>query len=315
MRGAAGSRGAGTPPMAAPGARYVCAYQPESEDPAVAHLNPVLIVTGTSSGIGLATAVQAAAAGFTTVATMRDTERAAPLREAARAAGVEVDVRRLDVVDARSVQECVADVASEYGRIDAVVNNAGAGHVGTVEHESVDEIRQVMEVNFFGVVTVTREALPHLRASGGRLVTVTSIGGAVGQPFNEAYCAAKFAVEGFMESLAPVAATVGVTVVVVEPGAVASQFVANVGADVPALFAAAGPYEPAMRGYLDHVMGEFGSAQSSEEAAAVIVDALTSASPPFRVQTSAQAQEFVGAKLRDLDGSAVTAMTGTWVGS
>ena len=132
----------------------------------------------------------------------------------------------------------MAAVAADHGRIDAVVNNAGAGHLGTIETESVDDVRRVMEVNFFGVVAVTRAAMPHLRASGGRLVTVSSVGGAVGQPFNEAYCAAKFAVEGFMESLVPVAATVGVTVVVIEPGAVASDFVANVDVD-PAVVASA----------------------------------------------------------------------------
>src|SRR5450759_3694717 len=85
-----------------------------------------------------------------------------------------------------------------------------------------------MEVNFFGVVAVTEAAMPHLRASGGRVFTVSSVRGAVGQPFNEASCAAKFAVEGFLESLAPVAATVGVGVAIVEPGAVTTEFVNNV---------------------------------------------------------------------------------------
>ncbi len=196
----------------------------------------VLVITGTSSGIGLATAVAVARHGFVTVATMRDPSRAGRLLEAAGAAGVTVDIRQLDVTDAASVSSCIDGVVADHGRIDAVVNNAGAGHLGTIETESVDDVRRVMEVNFFGVVAVTKAAMPHLRASGGRLVTVSSVGGAIGQPFNEAYCAAKFAVEGFMESLVPVAATVGVTVVVIEPGAVASDFVANVDVD-PAVVA------------------------------------------------------------------------------
>ena len=196
----------------------------------------VLVITGTSSGIGLATAVAVARHGFVTVATMRDPSRAGRLLEAAGAAGVTVDIRQLDVTDAASVSSCIDGVVADHGRIDAVVNNAGAGHLGTIETESVDDVRRVMEVNCFGVVAVTKAAMPHLRASGGRLVTVSSVGGAIGQPFNEAYCAAKFAVEGFMESLVPVAATVGVTVVVIEPGAVASDFVANVDVD-PAVVA------------------------------------------------------------------------------
>ena len=130
----------------------------------------------------------------------------------------------MDITDPAAVSAGVDGVIADFGTLDAVINNAGAGHVGTIEQESVEDVRAVMEVNFFGTVLVTKAALPHLRASGGRVVTVTSVGGIVGQPFNEAYCAAKFAVEGFMESLAPVAATVGVTVVVVEPGAVASEF-------------------------------------------------------------------------------------------
>ncbi|MCI4067112.1 SDR family NAD(P)-dependent oxidoreductase, partial [Micromonospora sp. R77] len=194
---------------------------------------PTVLITGTSTGIGLETAVGAARAGWRTVATMRDVSRADALRRAADAAGVAdlLEVRRLDVTDQASVTACVADVVDAHGRLDAVVNNAGAGHVGTLEQETIDDVRAVMEVNFFGVLHVSRAALPHLRAARGRLVTVSSVGGVVGQPFNEAYCAAKFAVEGFMESLAPLAATVGVTVTVVEPGAVASEFVTNVGVD------------------------------------------------------------------------------------
>lgn len=157
-----------------------------------------------------------------------------------------VEVRALDVTDPASVAAALAGIAADQGRLDAVVNNAGAGHVGTIEQGTVADVRAVMEVNFFGVVEVTRAAMPLLRASGGKLLTVTSVGGVIGQPFNEAYCAAKFAVEGFMESLAPVAATVGVTVSVIEPGAVASEFVANVGLD-PQAEAAAGPYAPAAR--------------------------------------------------------------------
>ncbi|HEX4703366.1 MAG TPA: SDR family NAD(P)-dependent oxidoreductase [Pseudonocardiaceae bacterium] len=274
-----------------------------------------VLVTGTSSGIGLATAVAAAAAGWQVVATMRDTGRADRLRESAAAAGVaeRIHLARLDVVDRESVAACVAEVIAEYGRLDAVVNNAGAAHVGTIEQGSVEDVRAAMEVNFFGVVEVTKAALPHLRAVGGRVITVTSVGGVVGQPFNEAYCAAKFAVEGFMESLAPVDASVGVHVTVVEPGAVASEFVANLGVDVPELLAAVGPYAPALRAYLDRTMQSFGNAQTPEQAAVPIIDALTAERPPFRVQTSDWARDFVGMKLTDLDGAAVQNLTTTWV--
>ncbi|MFD5142551.1 SDR family NAD(P)-dependent oxidoreductase [Streptomyces sp. NPDC058401] len=274
-----------------------------------------VLITGTSSGIGLAAAVAAAGAGWHTVATMRDTGRADALLEAAEEAGVGglVQVKRLDVTDAASVTDCVAEVVAEHGRLDAVVNNAGAGSVGTIEQQGMEPVRSAMEVNYFGVVELTRAALPHLRASGGRVITVTSVGGVVGQPFNEFYCAAKFAVEGFMESLAPVAATVGVAVTVVEPGAVASEFVTSLGLDVPAMLAEAGPYAPALKAYIERTTQSYSGAQTSEEAAAPIIAALTAERPPFRVQTSRWAAEFVAPKLADLDGSAVQTLTGSWV--
>ncbi|MGW8765223.1 SDR family oxidoreductase [Streptomyces sp. NPDC055815] len=274
-----------------------------------------VLITGTSSGIGLAAAVAAAQAGWTVVATMRDTGKAEALLKAAAEHAVtdRIQVKRLDVVDPDSIATCVDEVIAEHGRLDALVNNAGAAQVGTIERMSLDDVRTAMEVNFFGVAAATRAALPHLRASRGRVITVTSVGGAVGQPFNEAYCAAKFAVEGFMQSLAPVAATVGVDVTVVEPGAVASEFVANIGLDIPAMLAEAGPYAPALQAYIARTQESFGNAQTPFEAAAPIIEALTGDRPPFRVQTSEWAREFVGTTLADLDGSAVQNLTRAWV--
>lgn len=277
----------------------------------------VVLVTGASSGIGLATAVSAADAGFRVVATVRDLERVSDLRDAARTVGVErgIEIAELDVTDAASITACVDGVIARHGRLDALVNNAGVGRVGTLENDTMEEIRASFEVNFFGVVALTRAALPHLRATSGRVVSVTSVGGIVGQPFNETYCAAKFAVEGFMEGLAPVAASVGVHVSVIEPGAVASAFVANAGLDPERMIAEAGPYAGALTRYLERTAGAFADAQSPEAVAEVIVSALMVRSPDFRIQTSAAARAFVGAKLADLDGSAVQSVTRGWVAS
>ena len=211
-------------------------------------MSPVALITGTSSGIGASSAVAAAKHGFTTVATLRNPAKDEELRAAAEAAGVSLDIRRLDVVDEASITSCIDGVVADHGSLDILVNNAGRGFIGTIEQVSMDEMREVMEVNFFGVVAATKAALPHLPTARGRVITVTSVGGVVGQPFNEAYCAAKFAVEGFMESLAPVAATVGVHVSVIEPGPVTTEFVNNVGVDVDRLFAEGGDYTPAMHG-------------------------------------------------------------------
>jgi len=276
-----------------------------------------LLITGTSSGLGLAAAVAAARDGWHTVATMRDPTRDGALRDAAATAGVQdrIQVERLDVTDSDSVEACITRVIADRGRVDAVVNNAGSGHVGTIEQETLEDVRAVMEVNFFGVVRVTRAALPHLRVASGRLVTVSSVGGVVGQPFNEAYCAAKFAVEGFMEALAPVAAATGVSVTVVEPGAVSSEFVANVGKSLTNAQGNAGPYERALEAYLNRTRAAFSAnaAQTPDQAAATIIEALTVDAPPLRMQTSDSARNFVGTKLADLDGSAVVGLTRQWI--
>ena len=207
----------------------------------------------------------------------------------------------------------MADVIDTYGRLDALVNNAGAAHINTVELDDLVAIRATFEVNFFGVVAMTHAAMPHLRATGGRLLTISSVGGIVGQPFNEAYCAAKFAVEGFMESLAPVAAAVGVTVSVIEPGAVQSSFVANAGVDREAMVDRSGPYAAALRAYLVRTEAAFANAQSAAEVGDIVVNALNIENPVFRLQTSAGAQAFAGLKLADLDGSVVQGVTASWV--
>ncbi|TCO37182.1 short-subunit dehydrogenase [Rathayibacter tanaceti] len=278
---------------------------------------PVLLVTGTSTGIGRTTAIEAARAGWQVVATVRDPARADGLRAEAAEARVELEVRALDVTDPDSVAACLRAVEEEQGRLDALVNNAGAGHLGTAELEDPAELRRVMEVNFFGVVAVTRASLPMLRCSRGRIITVSSIGGAIGQPFNEDYCAAKFAVEGFFESLAPVAASVGVHISLVEPGAVRSSFVENVGIDAGAMLAQAGPYAPALGAYLDRAASSFSSthAQDPGDVAAVILATLREQDPPFRVQTSDWAREFVGLKLGDVDGSRVQSTMRGWIGT
>ena len=276
-----------------------------------------LLITGTSSGLGLAAAIAAARDGWHTVATMRDPTRDGALRDAAATAGVQdrIQVARLDVTDSSSVDACIEGVIADRGRLDAVVNNAGSGHVGTIEQETLEDVRAVMEVNFFGVVRVTQAALPHLRESGGRLVTISSVGGVVGQPFNEAYCAAKFAVEGFMEALAPVAAATGVSVTVIEPGAVSSEFVANVGDSLTNAQGNPGPYARPLEAYLNRTRAAFstGAAQTPDEAAATIIEALAVDAPTFRMQTSASARNFVGTKLTDLDGSAVVGLTRQWI--
>ena len=194
----------------------------------------------------------------------------------------------------------------------------GAGAVATAEQLSLDEIRDQLEVNYLGPVALTKLVLPHMRAAGsGTVLTVTSVGGAVGQPFADAYCGAKFAVEGFMQSLAVVMLAHGVHVSVIEPAAVASDFVGNVARPERAPGNDTGPtpdpYAAQLEAYLARSAGAFANAQSSRDAAAAIADAATSTDYRFRWQTSEGATAFVGMSLADTDGSRVLGATRGWI--
>ncbi|GAA3692866.1 SDR family oxidoreductase [Terrabacter ginsenosidimutans] len=276
---------------------------------------PVALVTGTSSGMGLHTAVELARRGLTVIATMRDTSRATALTDAAAEAGVEVDVRALDVTDHEAARACVDGVLADHGRLDVLVNNAGRGAVATAEQLSLDEIRDQLEVNYLGPVALTKLVLPQMRAAGsGTVLTVTSVGGAVGQPFADAYCGAKFAVEGFMQSLAVVMLAHGVHVSVIEPAAVASDFVGNVARpESPATTDGSDPYAAQLDAYLARSAGAFANAQTSRDAAVAIADAATSTDYRFRWQTSEGATAFVGMSLADTDGSRVLGVTRGWI--
>jgi short-subunit dehydrogenase len=272
-------------------------------------MTDVALITGTSSGMGLHAAVELARRGLYVVATMRDVERAAPLRDAAAAAGVEIDVRSLDVVDHAAAARLVYEVEAELGGIHVLVNNAGQGAVGTAEQLSIRQIQEQLDINYLAPVNLTKLVLPGMRERGsGRIVTVTSVGGAVGQPFADAYCGAKFAVEGFMQSLAVVAERFGVRVSVIEPAAVASAFVAN--AVRPER---EGPYAALLDAYIARTSGAFANAQTPESAGAAIADAALADEYRFRWQSSAGATSFVGVSLADTDGSRVLGFTRPWI--
>jgi NAD(P)-dependent dehydrogenase (short-subunit alcohol dehydrogenase family) len=253
------------------------------------------------------------------VATMRDLSRDDALRDEASRHGVDLDVMRLDVTDAGSVADCLAEVRERHGRLDAVVNNAGISNFDpTMEMSTLDALRANLEVNFVGVVAVSRLAMPLLRRSRGRLVTIGSVHGVVGQPFNEAYAAAKFAVEGFMESLAPVAAAHGVTVSVVVPGFVAdTEFGRFHDISRVTIQADSGPYADTFADYVSWIRadGWEGAAQSRWEVADVVIDTLDRPVPAFRVPTSAWVRDYLAHKLSDVDGTELQRRAHTWIGA
>src|SRR5271166_2114340 len=182
----------------------------------------VMVITGSSSGIGLLTAIEFTQNGYRVVATMRDLGRSSPLEEAAQKAGVRarLDLRRLDVTEFDSIGRVVDAIARDHGRIDVLVNNAGFSVAGFGEDLSLDDIRHQFETNFFGNVAMSKAVLPVMRRQkSGHIIQIASVGGRLGQPLLAAYCSSKFALEGFSESLRVETHSLGIRVVLVEPGA------------------------------------------------------------------------------------------------
>jgi NAD(P)-dependent dehydrogenase (short-subunit alcohol dehydrogenase family) len=273
----------------------------------------VALVTGTSTGIGLSTAIHLARGGFQVIATMRDLAKAEALKQRAAIEEVAIAIRRLDVQDDKSIRACVDEVLKEFGRIDVLVNNAGAGLLGSTEQISAIALQRTMDINFFGVWRCTQAVLPIMRAArSGRIISVSSIGGLIGQPFNDAYCAAKFAVEGMMESLAPVAKKFGIHVSLIEPGPVNTEFVATVvkqrdeHADVEIA-----DYAPLLGAYLSGSRQTFATAgQTGDDIATVILEAAMAESPHLRYLTSDMIRGIATRKYVDTTGDSIVAMTG-----
>jgi NAD(P)-dependent dehydrogenase (short-subunit alcohol dehydrogenase family) len=182
----------------------------------------VWLITGCSTGFGRHLALAALAAGDRVMATARRAEQLTGLVAAGgdRARGI-----TLDVTDSAAIDRAVAATVDAFGRIDVVVNNAGHGSVGAVEELTMPDLRALMDVMFFGAVTVTKAVLPHLRRQGGgAIVQISSMGGQLSMPGFGAYCAAKFALEGLSEAMAAEVAPFGVRVLIVEPGAFRTEF-------------------------------------------------------------------------------------------
>jgi NAD(P)-dependent dehydrogenase (short-subunit alcohol dehydrogenase family) len=186
----------------------------------------IALVTGASSGFGLLTSIELAKAGFRVVATMRDPRRRAGLEQAVAATGVgsKIDVRALDVTKFDLIQGFADTVVQDYGRLDVLVNNAGFVVAGFAEDITLDELRLQFETNFFGAVAMTNAALPTMRRQrSGHIIQVSSINGLHGAVATSSYAASKFALEGWSESLRLEMNSLGVHVVIVEPGAFATD--------------------------------------------------------------------------------------------
>lgn len=196
----------------------------------------VVLITGASSGIGLRTAVDLAAAGYSVWAGARRVEPMQPIVEAGGHA------LALDVTYDASIQAAIHEVVAAEGRIDVLINNAGYGLYGAVEQVPPEMARAQMDVNVFGLARMCQLVLPHMRAQGsGRIVNISSIGGTIHAPLGAWYHGSKFFVEGFTNSLRLEVADKGIDAILIAPGVIRSDFFGTLARQLGAV-SGTGPY-------------------------------------------------------------------------
>ncbi len=254
-------------------------------------------VTGASGGLGLELARKILGEGNRLVAAVRRPET---LAELAAEHGERLVIERLDVTSPDQIRQ----VAARHGDVDVVINNAGGAVIGAMEEMSEAEIRQQLDLNLIAPINLTRAFLPALRARGqGRIVYITSVGGRVGFVGGTLYHAAKFGLEGFAEALAQEIAGFGIQTLIIEPGSMATDFLANIRwteeSDTYRNTAVG-----ALRSYIQHYAEE-GLAGDPVKIAAAIYDLTRQDQPPLRtalgVDTFLTLQKAYGESLTALE--------------
>ena len=245
-----------------------------------------ILITGASSGIGKETAKLFAARGWQVIATMRNPQESGDL-----ACLDNVFLTKLDVTDSESIAKAVEAGLERFGKIDALLNNAGYGAYGPLEASTMERIRRQFDTNVIGLLETTKAVLPHLRKQGsGTIINISSIGGQMAFPLGSLYHGTKFAVEGLSESLYYELEAVGIRVKLVEPGMIATDFAGR-------SFDMAN--DESLSGYQPVVKGLFGSwskeLKTSEPivVAEVIWKAATDGASTLRYRAGADAEELL----------------------
>lgn len=243
----------------------------------------VAVVTGSSTGNGFETSLLLAKNKFYTYATMRNLDKSTRTKEIAKKDSLPLEVLQLDVIDDKSVADAIDMISNRHRRIDVLVNNAGYDMHGAVEDLSIDEIKTQFETNFFGAVRLMKAVLPLMRKQrSGIIVNVSSIGGRIGVPLNSAYTSSKFALEGFSESMKYELEGFGIRVILIEPGAVKTNFLENIKWAQEAVKLDS-PYAELSKKVSEGVRESFKQASSSPlQVAEAILNAIKSENPNTR---------------------------------
>ncbi len=261
---------------------------------------PVALVTGTSTGIGFATALHLARHGHQVVATMRNLAKASPLRDAARAAGLPLVVRELDVTRMDSVERAVAATLAGEGPIDVLVNNAGIGGATPLELTPEAEHRAMFETNYWGAIRMIQAVLPSMRERrAGCIVNVTSIAGRIATPNQIAYSASKHALAAASEALAHEVHAFGIRVAIIEPGVIQTAIFENSAGATR--YDKTSPYRQIMRRNGKLFAAGFRRPGASETVAAAILDAITTERPRLRYPVGVDAVGIAAGRARISD--------------
>jgi NAD(P)-dependent dehydrogenase (short-subunit alcohol dehydrogenase family) len=244
----------------------------------------VAVVTGSSTGNGFETSLMLAKNGFFTYATMRNLDKSKNLANITKNANLPLEVLQLDVTDDKSVADAIDVIGNRHRTIDVLVNNAGYEQHGAVEDLSMEEIKAQFETNFFGPVRVMKAVLPMMRRQrSGTIVNVSSIGGIIGVPLNSAYVGSKFAIEGFSESMKYELENFGIRIILIEPGAVKTNYLENSKQALKAMDPDS-PYVEFSKKVSEGVRERFNEGRSSspKQVAEVILSAIKSEKPDTR---------------------------------
>jgi len=189
-----------------------------------------VLITGTSKGIGLQTALAFGRAGHKVYATMRNPSKAPELAQTAAREKLPITVSTMDVDSDESVSQGIAQIQKDHGPVDVLVNNAGVDRVGAVEEVPLAEFRAAMETNFFGAIRCIQAVLPQMRQRrSGCIINVTSVAGRVASPPMAPYAASKWALEALSEALAGEVKAFNVRVAIVEPGIIDTAMARRIG--------------------------------------------------------------------------------------
>lgn len=229
-------------------------------------MSKVWLISGCSRGLGRAIAEAALLAGDQVLATAR---RPAHLQELVERFGARVVPATLDVTDPKAARLAVRAARESFGRLDVLVNNAGFGHIAPFEQMSDEQFRDQMETNFFGVVNLTRAAIPLMRSQrSGHVIQISGLAGRIATPGFSAFHAAKWAVSGFSETLRQELAPIGIRVSSVEPGPMRTEWSIQASWEAPRILA---DYEPSIRTPLDDVRGMVGNEPGDPERIAQLI--------------------------------------------